>query len=109
MNSRPIIYEHPLNERIRTVLRLEYLFNQASHYHKGASVWDSRMMISSLFDILDLFSRADLKTEIIKEVDRATANLNALMQNPAVDVDRLTTILKALKHISNNLHSFCTY
>ncbi|MDH3355149.1 MAG: cell division protein ZapD [Chromatiales bacterium] len=104
MNTRPIIYEHPLSERIRTMLRLEHLFNQAQHYHKGASVWDSRMTISSLFDLLDLFSRADLKTEIIKEVDRATANLNALMANPAVDSDRLTTILKALQHITNNLH-----
>ena len=61
-------------------------------------------MITSLFDILDLFSRADLKTEIIKEVDRATANLDALMENPAVDGKRLSTILKALQHISTNLH-----
>ena len=104
MTTRQTIYEHPLNERIRTVLRLEHLFNQAHHYHKGASSWDSRMTITSLFDLLDLFSRADLKTEIIKEVDRATANLNALMQNPAVDGERLATILKALQHISNNLH-----
>lgn len=61
-------------------------------------------MITSLFDILDLFSRADLKTEIIKEVDRATTNLEALMENPAVDGKRLSTILRALQHISTNLH-----
>lgn len=104
MNTRPIIYEHPLNERIRTLLRLEHLFKQALHFQKGASSWDSRMTISSLFDILDLFSRADLKTEIIKEVDRATANLEALMENPAVDGKRLSTILRALQHVSTNLH-----
>lgn len=62
------------------------------------------MLIASLFDILELFSRSDLKTEIIKEVDRASSNLNALMENPAVDSKRLSTILNALKHISNNLH-----
>jgi cell division protein ZapD len=104
VSTRPIIYEHPLNERIRTLLRLEHLLNQAHHYHKGASSWDSRMLVTTLFDMLDLFSRADLKTEIIKEVDRATSNLNALMENPAVDGKRLSTILKALQHISNNLH-----
>jgi len=103
VNTRPIIYEHPLNERIRTLLRLEHLFKQAQHFQEGASSWDSRIMISSLFDILDLFSRADLKTEIIKESDRATTNLNALMENPAVDGKRLSTILKALQHISTNL------
>lgn len=104
MNNRPIIYEHPLNERIRTLLRLEHLFKQTQHFQEGASSWESRVMISSLFDILDLFSRADLKTEIIKEADRASANLDALMENPAVDGKRLATILKALQHISNNLH-----
>lgn len=104
MNTRPIIYEHPLNERIRTLLRLEHLFKQAQHFQEGASSWDSRIMIASMFDILDLFSRADLKTEIIKEADRATASLDALMENPAVDSKRLATILKALQHISNNLH-----
>ncbi len=104
MNTRPIIYEHPLNERIRTLLRLEHLFRQAQNFQKGASSWDSRMVITTLFDILDLFSRSDLKTEIIKEVDRASSNLNALMENPAVDGKRLSTILNALQHISNNLH-----
>ncbi|MCW8826936.1 MAG: cell division protein ZapD [Gammaproteobacteria bacterium] len=105
MTTRYTVYEQPLNERIRTLLRLEHLFSQAFHFNQGASIWDSRMMITTLFDLLDLFSRADLKTEIIKEVDRATSNLNALLENPAVDGKRLSTILKALQHITANLHN----
>ena len=104
MNTQPIIYEHPLNERIRTLLRLEHLFKQAMHFQEGSSLWDSRITISSLFEILELFSRSDLKTEIIKETDRANTNLNALMKNPAVDSQQLSTILNALQRTSRNLH-----
>ena len=98
------IYEHPLNERIRTLLRLEHLFRQAAHFQAGDSSWDSRIFISSLLDILDVFSRGDLKTELIKELERATGNLRGLMQIPQVDHKKLGTILRAMEHLIDNLH-----
>lgn len=99
-----IIYEHPLNERIRTVLRLEHLFRLASHYMTGSTRWDSRTYISTLIDILDIFSRGDLKTELIKELERSAATLNSLISNPQVDTSRLKTILNAMEHLIDNLH-----
>lgn len=99
-----IIYEHPLSERIRTMLRLEHLFRQAAHFLKGQTAWDSRVFIATLLDILDIFSRGDLKTELLKELERSTGNLKGLMQNPNVDHDRLGTILRALEHLIDNLH-----
>lgn len=98
-----IIYEHPLNERIRTMLRLEHLFCLAVHYMKGQSSWDSRIFVTTLIDILDIFSRGDLKNELIKELERSTTTLNSLMANPQVDSSRLTTILKAMEHLIENL------
>lgn len=102
--DKPVIYEHPLNERVRTMLRLEHLFSQARHYLAGNSSWDSRAFITTLMNILDLFGRGDLKTEIIKEVERATNNLKRLLENPNVDHSRLKTILRALDHVYNGLH-----
>ena len=99
-----IVYEHPLSERIRTMLRLEHLFRQATHFLKGQSAWDSRIFIATLLDILDIFSRGDLRTELLKELERSTGNLKGLMQNPNVDHDRLGTILRALEHLIDNLH-----
>ena len=86
------------------MLRLEHLFRQASHFLKGESAWDSRVYISTLLDILDIFSRGDLKTELLKELERSTGNLRGLMQNPNVDHDRLGTFLRALEHLIENLH-----
>ncbi len=103
-----IIYEHPLSERIRTMLRLEHLFRQAQHFSKGQTTWDSRIFLATLLDILDIFSRGDLKTELLKEVERSTAMLKGLMENPNVDHARLGTILRALEHIIENLHGMST-
>jgi len=99
-----IIYEHPLSERIRTMLRLEHLFRQAAHFNRGQTAWDSRVFLGTLLDILDIFSRGDLRTELLKELERSTGTLRGLMQNPNVDHERLGTILRALEHITENLH-----
>ena len=37
-----IVYEYPLNERIRAFLRLEYLLDQANHLAQNTSTWDSK-------------------------------------------------------------------
>jgi cell division protein ZapD len=100
-----IVYEHPLSERIRTMLRLEHLFRQAAHFLKGDSPWESRVFVTTLLDILDIFSRGDIKTELLKELERSTGNLKGLMQNPNVDHNRLGTILRAMEHLIDNLHS----
>lgn len=100
-----IVYEHPLNERIRTMLRLEHLFRQSSHYLSQQSVWASRAYVDTLLDILDIFSRGDFRTELLKELERSTGNLRALMEYPHIDHDRLGTILRALEHLSENIHN----
>ena len=51
--TKPVIYEQPLNERVRTFLRLEHLFCQTDYTLRGFSVWDSRASLDSLVDTLD--------------------------------------------------------
>ncbi|MDH5786149.1 MAG: cell division protein ZapD [Chromatiales bacterium] len=99
-----IIYEHPLNERIRTMLRLEHLFSLAMHYRVKQESWDSRIFISTLIDLLDIFSRGDLKNELIKELERSASTLRALIENPNVDSSRLSTITRAMEHLIDNLY-----
>ena len=38
----PLLYEQPLNERMRTFLRLEFLFKQVQYLATKESSWDSR-------------------------------------------------------------------
>lgn len=93
-------YEQPLNERIRTLLRLEFLFLQVPRAVAGESAWDSREAIAHMMDILEIVGRSDLKTELIKELERQRAALNAVAQNPAVDGELLRGLLNTLEGLS---------
>lgn len=104
MNTQTI-YEFPLNERVRVFMRLEQLFQQLSHFMLGASVFDKRAAISVLLDILMIFSRSDLKSELIKELDRHTKVLNQLAHSHSVDDEKLQEILLELNQASRNLYS----
>lgn len=99
-----IIYEQPLNERIRNFIRLEHLFQQAAYTLRGYSIWDSRATISSLIDILDILSRSDIKTELLKELDRHLSSLSKLRDIPGVDKEQLDSILSQLSSAQKELH-----
>ena len=103
MNTK-IIYEQPLNERIRTLLRLEFLFAQAAQNLHDDSQWGSRNTLNSLQDILSIFGRTDLKTEVLKELERHSATLAKLKPNPDIDQDRLKQILSELEILGGELH-----
>jgi cell division protein ZapD len=103
--SEPVCYEQPLNERMRSFMRLEFLFRQSDHALAGQSVWDSRAAMSALIEILHIFGRTDLKTEVMKELERHTANLARLEQNPNVDHRLLEGVLDELDALIDRLHS----
>ncbi len=88
-----IIYEQPLNERVRTFLRLEYLFDSLNFRISGNSEWDSRDALITLLNITDILSRSDIKSELIKELERHLGTLEALRSNPGVDQHKLGTIM----------------
>ena len=88
-----IIYEQPLNERTRTFLRLEHLFKITNHHINNPSEWDNRAVVTNLLNIVDLLTRSDIKSDLIKELERHLATLNTLSRNPNVDQARLTSIV----------------
>lgn len=100
---KAVIYEQPLNERVRTFLRLEHLFCQTDYTLRGYSVWDSRATLDSLVATLEILSRSDLKTELIKELERQIVKLNSLQQTPGVDTQQLATILQKLETAQQSL------
>lgn len=100
-----ICYEQPLNERVRSLLRLEFLFKQIHHAVKGHSDWDSRMALQGLFDILALTGRNEFKGDLLKELDRHAATLNRLRQTPNVDANLLDNILRKISDVIGRIHN----
>ena len=98
-----ITYEQPLNERIRTFLRIEYLFDLAEHHIEQEDMWDCRQAITALLDINDILTRSDIKSELVKELERHAGTLSTLKKNPGVDGERLAQIMEDLSHFLTSL------
>lgn len=86
-------------------MRLEQLFLQLSHFSAGSTVYDKRAAISVLLDILMIFRRNDLKSELLKELDRHIKVLNQIGNSQGVDTDKLQQLLTQLNQVSKNLYS----
>ncbi len=98
-----ITYELPLNERVRVLLRLDFLAGQFTHFAKGLSVWDSRAAVDTLLDAITLVDRADLRGELLKEMERQVAFLGPLERVPGVDVARLRNILDEFDSVADRI------
>ncbi|MCK5666414.1 MAG: cell division protein ZapD [Thiotrichaceae bacterium] len=105
MTTEYISYEFPLNERMRVFIRLEQLFLQLDHFLLGTSIWDTRAAVNTLVDILQVFSRHDLKAEMLKELKRHSNRLNQLTEHEGVDNTRLRSILDELNSASQALYA----
>lgn len=88
-----ILYEYPLNERIRTLLRLEDLFERLDFFAAREHPLDHHVAITTLFDILDAAGRADLKSDLLQELDRQRQALAQFRNSPAVSQAALSGIL----------------
>lgn len=99
-----VLYEQPLNERIRTFLRLEYLFKQASYHLSRESEWDSRATLNCILEILDIFGNTNLKSETLKELERHSANLKRHEQNPDIDHAQLGSLLENIHARMEGMH-----
>lgn len=70
-----IRYEYPFNEGIRTMLRLEPLFARLQILIGREAALDHHYAVATLFEIIDVASRADLKSDLLKELERQGAQL----------------------------------
>lgn len=97
------VYEQPLNERMRNVLRLEYLFQGIADCLERDTIWDARAAIINMIEITDLIGRVDIKGELIKEIERHAAILSSLRSNPSVNQNTLEKTLAAIEPIAQAL------
>jgi cell division protein ZapD len=101
--AETLIFEQPLNERMRTFLRLDFLYGQALYHNEIASHWGSRAAMASLIDILAISARGDVRSDVLKELERQLAGLNDFQAKPGVDGGRLRAIMSNLLRLRADL------
>ncbi|MDO4433841.1 MAG: cell division protein ZapD [Alysiella sp.] len=91
-------FDHPLSERVRSLIRIEHLFNRFKHTLAGEDKWSHHVAIGSLFEIMECSSRADLKLEILQELERQRQIISRNQANNPV-LDRLNQATQNLQEI----------
>jgi len=99
------VYEFPLSERIRTWLRLEDLFDKALFFIRADDARSHHAALLGIFEIVDVTTRSEMKSELIQELDRQKSSLEALRANPAVDSVRLHEILARITSALAEVHA----
>jgi cell division protein ZapD len=97
-------YEHPLSERMRTYLRVEALYRELRFNIERESLWASRRAVANLLDIAAILGRGDMRSDMLKEVERQTNVFNRYQDSPGVDEKRINGILKNLRKLHTGLY-----
>ncbi len=98
-----ISYEYPLNERIRTLLCLEDLFLKVSHFSANDAPPDHHVALLNLFETLEVASRADLKVDLVQELERQRQILMGFRNNPEISEEALSGALYEIEQASTGL------
>ena len=98
-----IVYEHPLSERVRTLLRLEDLFERIDYFVGKNDGEQHHVALLLIFEILEVASRADLKSDLLQELERQKQVLEALRDNPDISEEALENVLWQIDQSSSRL------
>ena len=103
LEAAPVVYEQPLNERMRTFLRLEFLYTQATYHSESTSAWSTRSAVASLLEILAITARGDSRSDVLKELERQANILKEYQSKTGVDPGRLKSLMANLLKLRNEL------
>lgn len=104
-SDRFVLYEYPFNERIRTLLRLEDLFDKLAYFQAQTHPYCHHSALLTLFEILEITSRSDLKGDLLQELERHRQSLLALRNNPQVAEDRLAAVLQNVEQAQSGINA----
>jgi len=93
-----ILYEYPFNESIRTMLRLEHLFDRLGQLIERDAPVDHHHALATIFEIMDVGSRADLKSDLLKELEKHRQQLAGYRGNPGIAESVLDEVMGRIDH-----------
>ncbi len=100
-----VLYEYPFNESIRTMLRLEHLFDRLGQLVSRDAPVDHHFALATLFEIMDVASRADLKSDLLKELERHRSQLQGFRGHPGISESALDAITGRIDHAFAGLNA----
>lgn len=103
LTDSSLVYEHPLNEKVRTYLRVEYLFQQVHHQLALANESQQLGFFTSLFALIEVLDRNDIRPDLIKDVERCEGALVNWSRHPHISDDLLSSMLQKSVRLQSEL------
>ncbi|KZE31507.1 cell division protein ZapD [Crenobacter luteus] len=92
-----ISFEFPVNERTRSLLRLEQLYRRLAFFIDGEHPFEHHSALLTMFELMETASRADLKADLLQELERQKQLLESLQDSPAVETSALDALLDEIE------------
>lgn len=104
MSHDAIMFEYPLNEKIRSWLRMEALLQQLEQqpdYHDDRSLLG---FFRAITDLLEIFERGDMRSELLRELESQLKKLEQWSKYPEADHTLVHTLCQQLSLQIDNLN-----
>ena len=98
------IYELPLNERLRTFMRIEFLYSRLKYFCSNLDDnWQTRTVIHTLLEIYSILSRTDVRREVLADLDRYIMQMQRFQSAPDADNNMVNDVLEDLDSIKDQV------
>lgn len=94
-----IHFEHPLSERVRNFLRIAHLFKHFHEFSIRTEAWAHHCALFSLFEIMDAAARAELKLDILQELERQKSFARQQGESGTALLDKIQTAMSNLQNV----------
>jgi cell division protein ZapD len=92
-----ILYEYPFNERVRTYLRLEHLFERLGQLLARDDALDHHFAFVTMFEIIEVAARSELKSDVLKDLEKHKQHMLAFRSNPSIAQDVLEAVITQIE------------
>jgi len=96
-------FEQPLSERLRTFLRVEFLYGQTLFHVDEPTEFSARAAVAALLELLTILGRSDVRSDVSKELERHAEALARYRSQPGVDPARLTGLIDNIDDLRQQL------
>ena len=93
------LYELPLNEHLRTFMRVEFISNRLNYFLELDDSWATRSIIHGLIEIYSILSRTDVRREVITDLDRYIYEMRKYQDSPLADEYRARELRQDLESL----------
>lgn len=105
-STHTIDYEFPVNQKYRTLLKLEHYLLNLRTCAIQQRAQDLSNSLAILLNMLDFTNRTQIHHELLEELIHHHQNLSSIANTPAIDKLALDNILQNLSHHIAALHQF---